>query len=210
MVPNLPNPLDSLRKGLRRGTGLVTQAAGDIRSMADELHEARGLPQTIVLGEDIDTMQQKASGIEAGCIPCAIGHFSTATGLLNEGVRFARKDGMDSVEVIDRVGQSIDELNAMERDDLRPEKIVLLSETEQTLANDALNMSRQLRHRLENLTTVEELVQAAADTQTFRRQIGQAWYYFRRSQMSDEQKESLQEKAQAQMRELEGGENEDV
>ena len=47
---------------------------------------------------------QEATKIETGCVPCAIGHLGTCSGLLNEAIRFAGKDGMDSEEVIDRVG----------------------------------------------------------------------------------------------------------
>ena len=46
----------------------------------------------------------KASSIEAGCIPCAIGHLGTCSGLLNEAMRFAKKDGVESTEVITPLG----------------------------------------------------------------------------------------------------------
>lgn len=70
--------------------------------------------------------ETKATSIASGCVPCAIGHLGTCSGLLNEAMRFANKDGMTSPEVIDRVGMCLDELNAMERVDLRPEMVVNL------------------------------------------------------------------------------------
>lgn len=103
-----------------------------------------------------------ATNIQTGCIPCAMGHFSTCTSLINEAVRFAHADGVASDEVIDRVGMCLQELNGMERVDLRPEMIVQLQGEERKLAQHVLNSSRGLRHQLESLKTVEALEEAAA------------------------------------------------
>lgn len=138
------------------------------------------LPEPITV--DATVKESKATGIEAGCLPCAIGHTGTCSGLLNEAVRFAKgEDGVKSLEVIDRVSMCLDELNALERVDLRPEQIVDLPPWQKTLANKALDTSRSTRHRLEGLKSVEDLEQAAAGLQVVRNEIGRGWFQQRPS-----------------------------
>ena len=135
--------------------------------------------------------------VATACIPCAMGHYGTCTGLLNEAMRFAKKEGIDSGEVIDRVNMCMDELNAMERVDLRAELIVDLSEWEKGLANKALTGSRSLRHGLERLSSTDDLERVAATTQTTRNEIGREWFKQRLSTMSKEEKAKMVEKAEA-------------
>lgn len=130
----------------------------------------------------------EARDIATGCLPCALGHFGTCSGLLNEAMRFARKDGLNSNEVIDRVNMCLDELNAMERVDLRPELIANLPQEEKGIANRALSESRGLRHQLEGMSSVEELEQSAAQTQTTRKEIGRAWFNYRQSGVGSQPK----------------------
>ena len=148
------------------------------------------------------TKEGKASSVEAGCVPCAIGHFGTCTGLLNEAMRFAKKDGVGSSEVIDRVNMCLDELNAMERVDLRPELIIDLPDWEKELANGALTASRATRHGLEGLTTGNDLEKVAASTQITRTEIGRKWFKERMARMPKEEKEKLAEKAIAKLEEV--------
>ena len=121
----------------------------------------------------------KARAIATGCVPCAIGHFGTCTGLLNEAMRFAKKDGIISDEVLDRVSMCLDELNAMERVDLRSELIVDLPVWEKELANKALTGSRDLRHSLEGLSDVDDLERVVATTQTKKNDISRGWFKHR-------------------------------
>ena len=148
------------------------------------------------------TEEEKASSIEAGCVPCAIGHFGTCSGLLNEAMRFAKKDGVGSSEVIDRVNMCLDELNAMERVDLRPEMITDLPDWEKELANGALTASRATRHGLEGLTDGNDLEKVAASTQTARTEIGRKWFKERMARMPKEEKEKLAEKAIEKLEEV--------
>lgn len=138
--------------------------------------------------------ENKATSVESGCVPCSIGHLGTCSGLLNEAVRFARKDGIASSEVIDRVNICTDELNALERVDLRPEMITNLPAWEKKLAEQALNESRAIRHKLESLSTFEELEKVAASTQSTRQHIGREWFQQRLSKMPKEEKTELIEK----------------
>ena len=128
----------------------------------------------------------RSSDVATGCVPCAISHFGTCAGLLNEAMRFARKDGLESYEVLDRINKSLDELNALERVDLDSEKIFALPQGEKELAVKALNASRATRHSLESLITVDDLDKATADVQTIRRDIGRDWYRYRLSRLPRE------------------------
>ena len=145
----------------------------------------------IPLDKEGKAIEQKATSIEAGCVPCAIGHLGTCTGVLNEAMRFARSDGINSAEVIDRVSMCMDEISALERIDLRPEMLVSLPPWERKLANNVLNKSRGIRHRLEGLGNVSDLEDVAAETQTLRKEVGRAWFQQRLSKMSDKEKTDI-------------------
>lgn len=113
--------------------------------------------------------------VATACVSCAVNHFSTSAGLLNEAGRFG-KEGITSNEVMDRIAKTFQELNALERVDLTEEKIRVLPEWERDLAEEALKQSRSLRHRLETLTTIEELKEAAADTEGYYRNLNRRWW----------------------------------
>ncbi|MFA5991831.1 MAG: hypothetical protein WC794_06330 [Candidatus Doudnabacteria bacterium] len=160
-----------------------------LMAIADDIDEknfklrASGSPTinriTITEEEPIEEEQnhnsEKATAIATGCVPCSLGHFSTASGLLNEAIRFANKDGMSS-DVIDRVSSAIDEFNALERVDLRPEMTVNLEGNIKKLAIRTLKDSRDIRHGLENLSTPEELEILAAKAQNSRKVIAREWF----------------------------------
>lgn len=133
----------------------------------------------------------KATSVEAGCVPCAIGHYGTCSGVLNEATRFAKKDGIDSGEVIDRINICLDELNAMERVDLRPEKIASLPHWEKELAHKALNESRAARHALEGISSTDQLETITANLQTARNDIGRQYFKKKLSNMPAADKSEL-------------------
>lgn len=144
----------------------------------------------------------KGSQIATGCVPCAIGHLGTCSGLLNEAMRFARDEGVTSIEVADRVGMCLDELNSMERVDLRPEMTADIPEWEKELANQVLNASRQTRHLLESLENVDALENAAATTQSIRTQIWRDWLKMRVQNLSPDEQTKIQERVKAKIEEL--------
>src|SRR4030042_3565400 len=113
-------------------------------------------------------------GVASACLPCAVGHFSTSATLLNEAVRF-KKDGLTSPQVLDDIAAALGEQNALERIDLTPEKIRLLPDWEKEMANMALEKSRELRHKLETVQSMEELENLAADTQEFYKLLNREW-----------------------------------
>ena len=143
---------------------------------------AASAPDPVISQEipaDSASLEKKATSIKTGCIPCSLGHLGGCSSMLNEAMRFARKDGMLSNEVIDRVGQCLDELNGLERMDLRPEMIHALPAWEKELAIKALEQSRDTRHRLESVKsmTVDELEGIAADLQKTRLSIFRDWVH---------------------------------
>lgn len=123
------------------------------------------------------------------CIPCSLNHLSTCAGLLSEALRFARKDGIVSGEVVSRIGLCQDELNAMERVDLRPEVVMNLAPEDRELANRLLVEGRGLRHGLENMSSVLELEEAAGTTQSVRSSTSRDWMKIRLSRRSDKEKD---------------------
>ena len=144
--------------------------------------------------EDKKDFEFKAQAIPTGCIPCSLGHLGACSGLLNEAMRFARADGVASDEVIDRANMCLDELNALERTDLRPEMINGLPEWEHDIAVDALNLSRQTRHYLENVNNIDQFEKVAAEVQAKRNDIGRRWFQGKLSHLSDEEKAKIQER----------------
>lgn len=133
--------------------------------------------------------ESKVISIKSGCVPCSIGHVGTCTGLLSEGMRFARSEGINSPEVIDRVTKCLQELNTMERVDLTEEKIVQLPPKEKEIAVKALQISRNIRHGLEGLTTANDLEALTAETQTASKEIAREWFNERLAKVPKEIKE---------------------
>ena len=123
-----------------------------------------------------ETLTEQSNKPGTSCIPCAANHLSTCAGLLSEALRFARSDGLASPDVIERLGLCQDELNAMERVDLRAEVTANLAPREKTIASAALVGARHARHKLEHLQDAEELETLAGDIQTLRGSIGAAWW----------------------------------
>ncbi len=128
--------------------------------------------------------------ITTGCLPCALGHFSTSSGLLNEAVRF-KGEGMISNNILDKIAGALEEQNTLERDDLSSVKIQGLPEWERPIAEEALEQSRQLRHRLESIQSVGELEQAAVDTKRYYIKLNRQWYRGRFSKLGTKKAETI-------------------
>ena len=129
------------------------------------------------------------SQVATACLPCALGHFSTSAGLLNEAVRF-KKEGMGSNEILDRIGKVLEEQNALERVDLAPCEIEnIRNEWEKSIANEALEQSRGLRHKLESIEGIDELEKVAADTAKYYKKLNREWYKGRFKHLGKERAE---------------------
>ena len=128
--------------------------------------------------------------IATACVPCAIGHYAGAAKLLNEAIRF-RDDGIESNQVLDDIAGAIGELNAMERVDMTPEKLQNTSSWERPIADEALRESRKLRHRLEGISSMEEIEKAAADTESYYKKLNRQWYRGRFSNLGAKKAETI-------------------
>jgi len=137
--------------------------------------------------QEPDTVPQD---IATGCLPCAVSHFSTSAGLLNEAVRF-KHEGITSNEILDRIAGAIEEQNSLERVDLSPVKIQHLPEWERAIAEEALKQSRQLRHRLEGIQGTDELGQVAADTKRYYVKLNRQWYKGRFGHLGSRKAEAI-------------------
>jgi len=146
-------------------------------------------PPTII--QELE-MASKES-VATACVPCALGHFSTSAGLLNESVRF-KGEGITSNEILDRVAKVLEEQNTLERVDLTQEKIQLSPAWEKKLAEEALQQSRKLRHYLESFTSIEHLEKAAADTESYYKRLFREWFRQRFSHLGPAKAERIAEK----------------
>jgi len=201
--PKLPgiklpsSPLDPLRDIIRMGRERVEKAGSDIRSLADEIRGSfPGVTSTIQSESPLPAAVPQPSEesppapIATACVACAVGHFSTSSGLLKETLRF-KGEGMTSHEILDRIAGALEEQNGLERVDLTQEKIQNLPQWERAIAEEALTQSRQLRHRLETIQSIDELEQLAADTRTYYLKLSRQWYRGRFSNLGTKKAEAI-------------------
>jgi len=147
---------------------------------------------TPTIPQELETAPRQED-IATACVPCAIGHYAGAAKLLNEAFRF-RDDGIESNQVVDDIAGAIGELNAMERVDLTPEKLQNSSSWERSIADEALKESRKLRHRLEGISSMEELEKAAADTESYYKKLNRQWYKGRFAHLGREKVEAIEKR----------------
>jgi len=160
---------------------------------AHQSQNAGTLAQAATISPQPAEAAPEKEDIAIACVPCALGHFSASAGLLNEAVRF-KKDGITSNEIIDRVAKVLEEQNALERVDLTPEKIRNSPEWERDIAEEALQQSRSLRHRLETIESIDELEQAAADTEIYYRKLNRTWWKRRFANLGGDKAELIADK----------------
>jgi hypothetical protein len=112
------------------------------------------------------TSQLSAAG--KGCIPCGQDHISVATSALSEAIRFARTGDIIHPEVVSRITIAMDELNAFERIDGAPEKVIKLPPNEKKMMDDMMAASRDIRHHITDIQNPESLEQTAALARQYR------------------------------------------
>ena len=162
------------------------------REAPESQTEASSARVATITTQPAETAPRKED-VAIACVACAVGHFSTSAGLLNEAVRF-KKDGITSNEIIDRVAKVLEEQNTLERVDLTPEKIRSSPEWERDIAEAALQQSRSLRHRLETIESIDDLEQAAAATETYYRKLNRAWWKRRFANLGSDKAELIADK----------------
>jgi len=102
---------------------------------------------------------------DTACNICSLDHISTCAGILEEANRFARREGIGSPEVIRKISICRQQLNALERDDANPQKLVELPRIERKIMERILPKEGELRHRLNEIVSLETLEQVAAEAQ---------------------------------------------
>lgn len=104
-----------------------------------------------------------AKGIATACLPCTRAHLITVAGTLKEALRFARDEGLNHPEVLDRLDAAAEEIAVMERFDLAPERIANAPPEEKEVIRKVLPQIRNLRQKLINeIDSVEDLEETAA------------------------------------------------
>ena len=161
----------------------------------EKIGKAPYTPASTTVFEEAPKLNYEQNDVATACLACSLGHFSTSTGLLNEAVRF-KDEGLTSNEILDRIAKVLEQQNALERVDLTPEKIQNSPKWERDLAEKALRQSRQLRHKLENITTIGELEEAAADTEAYYLTLNREYFKRRVANMSGEEKKKIKERTQ--------------
>lgn len=129
------------------------------------------------------------------CIPCSNDHFSTVAGELAEAIRFAREGGVVHPEVMFRISDAEDQLNALERIDGAPAKVQKLPADEKALMNEMIAASREMRHLLKDIATVEDLEHLAAHAQDQRAKYRTKLFELQMSRLTPEQKRRIEERA---------------
>jgi hypothetical protein len=215
----MPNRDDVINEGfdlvsylIKKQDPKVTVELPGIQELEERFHqiygpraEAESAPEVESVSKVSEKERPRLSGgpeaLSRGtaCLPCSQDHLSTCSGLLAEALRFARNDGIESTEVISRLGLCRDELNALERVDLRPEVTSQLPDWENKLVGDVLNGSRNLRHDMTEILSVSDLEAVAGRAQVLRRDIGKAWLVERLKRMAPGQREVVEQKLQEKL-----------
>jgi len=163
-------------------TPATALAPGNMGNITQKTEQASSVPP--------EALVEGKSEVANACIPCALGHFSTSSGLIKEMLRF-KDGGITCNEIIDRIAGALEEQNALEREDLTPDKIQRLPEWQKQIAEEALTQSRQLRHRLEAIQSIDELQQLAADTRSYYIKLSRQWYKGRFSYLGANKAEGI-------------------
>ena len=153
--------------GIKLPSSSTTQGAEKV----PEIEPQSRRPGSRVSIEETGPQQED---IATACVGCAVGHFSTSSGLLKEALRF-KGEGMTSNEILDRIAAVLEEQNGLERVDLTPERLQKTPGWERAIAEEALTQSRQLRHKLESIQSVDELEALAADTKRYYIKLFRQW-----------------------------------
>ncbi len=141
------------------------------------------------------TSQISAAG--KGCLPCSASHLSTVSGELTEAIRFARDGGIQHPEVMFRIADAEDQLNALERIDGAPTKVAKLPPDERALMNDVLKTSRNIRHVLTEVKSVDDLENLAAFVQDARKDYRTKLFQMQVAKLSPVMQAEVQKRVEA-------------
>lgn len=152
-APEKPDPLERLERLLNKGTVVPAEPIEVAREIST--------PQPGVTRPQ--EIQKRQYG--AGCQPCTADHLATCAGALAEAIRFARTDGMGSIEVQERLALCAEEMNIWERRDAAPKSFVSLPPEDKEFLRRWLPKGRSFRHRVNQIVSLEDLEGVAAEAQ---------------------------------------------
>jgi len=171
----------SLMKDVAVGKPKVKVELPDISELEEKLEElypqhtvkhTQSQKESLFEGKPTSTIQEPEMASESvvkqagtACDICSLDHISTCAGILEEANRFARRDGVGSPEVIRRVSICRQQLNSLERDDANPQKLVHLPPPQREIMEKILPKAGKVRHRLNEIVSLETLEQVTAETQ---------------------------------------------
>ena len=194
-MPDLPKLPKIDKNPIKTAGRLIKDAVGGIQEAASEIDSAvKGIDSEVraPIEEPKTPIEEIASATV--CLQCSRDHFSTISGALSEGLRFARSDGVASRDVQGRIGLALDEMNIMERIDLAPQALAGLKGKEKELAEWSLTNSRELRHAIGEIRTVDDMEKAAAQAARLREEFMSKYAEVRQSYAEEcEECEALQD-----------------
>lgn len=90
------------------------------------------------------------NSVATACLACTNAHLAATAAILEEAVRFARGDsrGPEHPEALRRIQTALMEITNLEREDLRPDKVHDLPETERDVVRRYLPQIRALRQQI--------------------------------------------------------------
>ncbi len=171
-MPEFPKLPKIDKNPIKTAGGFIREAVSGIQEAAAEIDSAvKGIDSEVraPIEEPKTPIEEIASA--TACLSCCRDHWSTISGALSEGLRFARSDGIVSKQVQGRIGLALDEMNIMERIDLAPQAIAGLTGKEKELAEWSLTNSRELRHTIGEIKTVDDMEKAAAQAASLREEF---------------------------------------
>ena len=185
-LPKFPDPEDFLSV-FDKASGAIDKGLNFIDKVSDKL-DRLGMSDTLptIPPRTAESSKEGLSpatkpplakpteDIATACVACAVGHFSTSSGLLKEAMRF-KGEGMTSDEILDRIAAVLEEQNTLERVDLTPERLQKTPGWERAIADEALTQSRQLRHKLESIQSIDEIEALAANTKRYYVKMFRQW-----------------------------------
>jgi len=170
-LPKLPQLPDFDENPIKAAGNIIKDTVGSIQRIAGDIDEAvKGVDFEVRTspGEPATPIEEIASATV--CLQRCRDHWSTISSTLSEGLRFARSDGMASKDVQGRIGLAIDEANKMEKIDLAATAIAGLKGKEKELSEWSLENSRQLRHQIGEIRTLDDMEKAAAEAARLRQE----------------------------------------
>lgn len=122
--------------------------------------------------EEPETVTVKPQ-IEKGeaCDICSLDHFSVCAKALAEGKRFIKDGKIDDKYLTKAREICRGELNLMERDDASPAKVMALPPMERKIMNKFTPRSKELRHSLNDIISVDSLIEVGAKAE----KISESW-----------------------------------